>query len=469
MKPLPLIKGLIKFCKKQPSSFHTPGHKWGTAIEPGLLELWGREVFKYDHTELPDLDNLHNPKGIIKESMELASKIYGSQRSFYLLNGATAGIHSIFMAVKEQGGKRVVFQRDSHMSAYWGLVLTGIEPIYIYPKISKKFNIPIGISLESIKKIASTTVDGVFLTTPNYYGVTETRKAKEKLSNLKVPLLIDEAHGSHYRFHEDLPLSFQGTGGDIVVHSCHKNLTGLTQTGVLHCNNPIYLEYLERSLRFLQSSSPSYILMTSIESAIDEMNVRGKEHISKALELSYLLRERLNLIDGLELLEENSLKEGKTLDPTRVLINTKALGNSMEVGTSLRKRGIEVEMIAGNNILLIITHGNSLNDIHKVIDFFKKLKKVNKADKDIIYSDIPINNKMYLNPREAYFGKKKKVPINKSLGRISGDYIIPYPPGVPILIPGEVISLDVIEYVTMLKGDRIIGINNDTIAVMEEE
>ena len=441
----PIINKLNDIVDEDLISFHVPGHKLGKIYNRLGYTSIIEKIYKMDTTEIIETDNLHSPDGIIKESQKRASKAFKSDKTYYLVNGTTSGIQASIMTVCSPKDKLIV-NRDCHQSVINGCILGDVKPIYINSNINKKNNIIEGINIDEVINVIDSNLDAraILLTYPTYYGCTYDLKAIcDYAHDRNMIVIVDEAHGAHLGLSDKLPKTSLEQGADIVIQSTHKTLPSFTQSSMLHINgNRIDDNKLEMNLRIMQSSSPSYSLMSSLELAVDIYINNGKE----------LMKELLVNIDNFK----DSIKDNIPIDiyndydKTKIFIESKKLGlTGYKLEEILRyKYNIQVELSNYYGVLLICTIGNVSSDFEllkkSLIDIYDKYNKDIFLEEVIYPRDIPIQ---VLTPREAFYKPKKSVKIYDSIGMISGEYIIPYPPGISLLSPGEIISKDIIDYV----------------------
>ena len=441
----PIINKLNDIVDEDLISFHVPGHKLGKIYNRLGYTSIIEKIYKMDTTEIIETDNLHSPDGIIKESQKRASKAFKSDKTYYLVNGTTCGIQASIMTVCSPKDKLIV-NRDCHQSVINGCILGDVKPIYINSNINKKNNIIEGINIDEVINVIDSNLDAraILLTYPTYYGCTYDLKAIcDYAHDRNMIVIVDEAHGAHLGLSDKLPKTSLEQGADIVIQSTHKTLPSFTQSSMLHINgNRVDNNKLEMNLRIMQSSSPSYSLMSSLELAVDIYINNGKE----------LMKELLVNIDNFK----DSIKDNipidiyNDFDKTKIFIESKKLGlTGYKLEEILRyKYNIQVELSNYYGVLLICTIGNVSSDFEllkkSLIDIYDKYNKDIFLEEVIYPRDIPIQ---VLTPREAFYKPKKSVKIYDSIGMISGEYIIPYPPGISLLSPGEIISKDIIDYV----------------------
>lgn len=452
-------------------SFHVPGHKLGKIYEKLKYKNIVENIYKMDTTEIPGTDNLHSPEDIIKRSQEKTSDIFKSKKTYYLVNGSTCGIQAAIMSVCDPKDKLIV-NRDCHQSVINGCILGDIDPVYIYPEISKNNNILKGIKVNEAIKVIDSNLDAkaILLTYPTYYGVTYDLKTICDYAHSKnMIVIVDEAHGAHLGLSDSLPKTALSQGADIVIQSTHKTLPSFTQSSMIHIQGDrIDEERLKSFLRIVESSSPSYILIASLELAADIYNNYGTD----------LMKELLFNIDTFKskFKNNNIINIYNTDDKTKIFlsaINVGILGYELE--DILREDyNIQVELSNYYGVLLICTIGNDEDDFKSLETALMDICYKYNKDKDINNIEYPLEIPIkLLSPREAFYKPKKNVKIYESIGKICGEYIIPYPPGISLLSPGEVITKEVIDYVMFCnkKGMNISGVrdsNLEFIQIIEE-
>jgi len=462
----------MEYVKKETVPFHMPGHKQGRVLPKEYIE----NLAKIDLTEVPGLDNLHNPDGPILEAEKLAAKAFGSKQAFFLVNGSTAGIYAAMYAVLNPTDK-VLVMRNSHKSVYNGVVLTQSIPVYLLPEIDYENGIAMGIDVEKLEEVLQKERDvkAVVVTHPNYYGFcSDIEKIVDIVHKYGKILIVDEAHGAHFPFSNNLPKSSIKAGADIVVQSLHKTLTSFTQTSILHLNSDrVDVDRLKYSLSLFQSTSPSYILMSSIDMAREYMEKEGKKRLEEVIQLALYVRKEIDKMEGIRCLGEDIVGRYGIVDfdVTKLTISVKNLGiEGPEAEDFLRREcNIQVEMSDVYNILAMVTVGDDEKRVKMLLEGLKKLSKNRKRVKfgdRILFPSLP---EMVLTPSEAVRKKKVRVPFEKAEGAISADFVTPYPPGVPLICPGERIEKDMVKYIEVLynKGIKVLGIQDNLLSVCE--
>ncbi len=438
----PLYEALLEYSKSGVIPFHMPGHKMGK----GLPDTFSENISKFDITEINGMDNLHDPRGLVKKSEALAAEAFGSRRAFFLVNGSTAGILASILYISNKGA-RLIVQRNSHKSVYNGMILAGVEPEYIMPGLIQHFGIPGPVSPNDVNDALGKCHDApaVLITSPGYYGIcSDIKEIAQIVHSYNKILIVDEAHGSHLRFSKELPLSAVESGADIVIQSAHKTLPALTQAAYLHIGGRINGDEILEKINMLQTTSPSYAIMSSLDLARGIMEQEGQQRISELLKNIQILKTRLKECAGVKILED------ARLDGTRLVVNVAALGmTGYEAAQTLREKfNIEVEMADLYNMVFVLTISDSFEDLDKLSDSIMKLcKRYGKG----IAQGPDINRIPEFNRKSGLISASKSpktiMHMDKAAGHISGAFLIPYPPGIPLVCPGEEITFEVLNFI----------------------
>lgn len=457
-----ILDELMKNNKNNLISFHVPGHKNGKIYDllgyKDLLE----SIYKMDTTEIIGTDNLHSPEGIIKKSQEKASKVFKSDKTYFLVNGTTCGIQASIMSICNDNDK-ILVNRDCHHSVINACILGNINPVYIDYKLDNDYFILEGVLEEDVIKSIDENLDAkaLVLTYPTYYGATyDLEKICEYAHKKNMVVIVDEAHGAHLGLSEKLPKTALEQGADIVIQSTHKTLPSFTQSSMLHIKGgKVDSSKISEILRIIETSSPSYLLMSSLEIATEIYEKYGRDLMDKLLE---------NIDNFIKDISKNDFVEVyNKFDKTKIFISLKKLGiTGYELEKILRKNNIQVELSNYYGVLLICTISNDYDDFKSIKNAINNIitDKKDKYFEELKTINYPkIIPKKILNPREAFYKNKKSVKIYDSIGQISGEYIIPYPPGVSILSPGEIITKEIIDYILYLKEMNISGISDTSL------
>ncbi|WP_119260750.1 aminotransferase class I/II-fold pyridoxal phosphate-dependent enzyme [cyanobacterium endosymbiont of Rhopalodia gibberula] len=472
---MPLVEALRTSIAQKNVAFHAPGHKKGQGIPQSLERLLGRTVFTADLPELPELDNLFAPSGVIQKAQKLAAEAFGAENTWFLVNGSTCGIVAAILATCNPGDK-IVLPRNIHQSVIAGLILSGAIPIFLNPYYDPLWDLSCSITPNSLKQVLeeNSDVKAVMIVYPTYHGICADIKVIADLTHRQgIPLLVDEAHGGHFTFHQDLPPCALSMGADLTVQSTHKVLGAMTQASMLHLQGTrIDPQRISRALQLIESTSPSYLLLASLDAARQQMALHGKELLDKTLEFSEKARQQLSQIQGLSILDLQEPFGGfYYLDTTRLTVNITALGLSgFEVDKIFHQQlGITAELPMLRHLTFIISIGNTTDDVTKLIAAFQILSNSYFSPHSPIspfpHLPIPPSPHSPISPRETFFAATEMIDFDCSIGRISGDLIYSYPPGIPILMPGEKITDQTLEYLqTMLAlGASVINCSDSSL------
>ena len=454
---MPLIEAMLKYKEENIYPFHTPGHKGGRGMESKLRNELGESV-KVDVSLMSELDDIHEPETYIKEAQALAAQTYGSDACFWAVNGTSQAIHAMLMTALKPGEK-VLLPRNAHRSVAGGLILGGIEATFMQPDYCEAFGINFQVQPQAVEAALEkdASIKAVLLTSPNYYGVAADVEAIAKICHERnVVLLVDEAHGSHLGFSDLLPKSALQCGADACAQSTHKILGAMTQCSMLHVQGQrLDVTRAADVMSVLTTTSPNYLLMASLDAARAQLQVRGKEMAEDAVMAANKLRAVCSKYAGLKLLSEADCG-GLRLDTTKVTVNFAEWGyTGIEAGDLFRKAGIAVELVDAQNVLFLITYADVTSDYETAlakIDTVLKNMEANKRDKAqaVAARNVPATT-MAMPLREVFYGEKEALPLEESVGKICGEQVSFYPPGIPVLLPGEIITEEIIAYCKMMK------------------
>lgn len=459
LEKMPLLAALVRHAGEGYISFHTPGHKQGAGALPEWHSLLGDLVFQLDLTELPGLDNLQDPQGVIAQAQEKAAAYFEAAETFFLVNGTTAGILAVMLA-RSGPGKRVVLPRVSHQSVINGLILSGAKPVYLPVEYSPDLGLLGQVETCWLEKILTNTLTEedneekplVVLLHPNYYGLVGDLVQQVKTAHQEgCVVLVDEAHGAHFVTSALFPVTALQAGADFAAQGAHKVLGAFTQAAFLHCREEGD-QRVRDALRIVQSSSPSYLLMASLDVACCQCQ-QEEEQWEAVAQLGCELRQEISRIPGLlapgsELLEVPGVV---AYDPSRLIVNVRGLGiTGFEAADWLcSQKRILVEMADLDNVVLILGPA-SLEKADLLIDGFSSLAAAcspSSGERRSLpdFKGLPLPEQV-LTPREAFFADCSLLPLDSALGKVAAEVITPYPPGVPVLCPGERINSEVLEF-----------------------
>ncbi len=448
----PINQFLNSNIKKHPVSFHMPGHKYGR-FNDSSKKLY---IDKFDITEIPGADNIRNPKGIIKDSIKRISDIYGSEYAFFLTNGATSGIHAI-LRYASLVGKKILLSRDCHISAVNGAILFGVETVFIPTK--NENGLPVPVTTDAVRKTVEDNPDacGLLVTSPNYYGKTAQLVEISKIIHSKnMFLAVDEAHGAHFQFAGLDGLSGINSKADIVCHSLHKTLPVHNQGAILHiCSDRINSQLIKDAVNMLGTTSPSYPMLASMERAVGYLKENGNK----------LYKNLAKNIDFFKNSVSDNINIMLTDDFTRMIIKSGISG--FTVADKLHENyNIDVEAADFESIICIATPFNKKGDFTKLA---KGLSAIEGQEENIVVLMVPAVPKIEKELSEAYKMKHESIPLDMAVGRICGTIIVSYPPGTPLLCPGEIIEGYAIKYIKKVisAGGTVLGIEGNKIPVLE--
>jgi lysine decarboxylase len=460
----PLYSEMKKYVDSKPIPFHMPGHKLGA----GFTDEFRKNMATYDLTEIPGLDNLHYPEEIILEAQKLAAEAFGADNSFFLVNGSTVGILATIFTVCKAGDSLIV-ARDCHKSVTNGMIMAGVNPIYIKPSFNNEFGISIGISGTAVLDalINNPEAVGVLLTRPNYYGCCcDIKEIAEIVHKHGRILIVDEAHGAHLHFNNNLPLDAIMGGADICVQSAHKTLPALTQAALLHVKGDrINIDKLKFYLSTFQTSSPSYIIMASLDIARATMESHGKEMLERLLENVISLKRRLKSIKKIKILSGEGQMDFE-IDQTRIVINVKELGITGFLAEKILRESfnIQIEMSDLYNIVCIATIADEEENFEKLYRGIEEIASRFKNGKPLadIYNVELLIPRQVVSLRDTLLCSSKSVKFEDALNKVSLNTITPYPPGIPIICPGEEISEETYNFISKIlrAGGKVNGIGN---------
>lgn len=445
----PIWEALIAYRDRQTVRFHVPGHKGGAGLDPEAAPLLGG-AYALDLTEISGLDDLHHPEGVIAEAQQLAAACYGADHTFFLVGGSTAGNLALILSICRPGDLMLV-QRDAHKSVIHGLMLAGARAVFLSPRIDPRSGVPLGLRREDVEAALERHPEavGLLVTDPNYYGIgTPLRPLVEAAHARGKPVLVDAAHGAHYGFHPALPESALAAGADGVVHSTHKMLTAMTMGAMLHLQGGrLDRAAVARALTTVQSSSPSYPIMASLDLARRQLATRGAAFFEQAVEAAARMRACLletpefELVPAVESADVNR-------DPLKLTIadRTRTL-SGFRLMRELEQRGCFCEMADPRHATIALGPSTSSAEADRWAAALLSISSEYRLDKQELHA--PRTNIYKAHPpdlsepiRFAYqdVHAAVRVPIREAVGCQAGDMIVPYPPGIPLLYPGEVVT-----------------------------
>ncbi|MGL5415805.1 MAG: aminotransferase class I/II-fold pyridoxal phosphate-dependent enzyme [Clostridium sp.] len=461
----PIYEALNWYKSQRIVPFDVPGHKQGRGNKE-LREFLGEDCLAVDVNSMKPLDNLCHPTSVIKEAEELAAKAFGADDAFFMVNGTTSAVQAMIMTVCKEGDK-IIMPRNVHRSAINSLILIGANPIYINPGIHSSLGISLGMSLKDIKKAIEENPDAkaVFVNNPTYYGICSDLREIVKLAHsYGMYVLADEAHGTHFYFDKRLPVSAMEAGADMAAVSIHKTGGSLTQSSMLLMKNDrINPHYARTIINLTQTTSGSYLLLSSLDLARRNLALHGEEIFEEVIAIAEYARNEINKIDGYYAFSKEIVNKDNIFDfdVTKLTVNTLGIGLAgIEAYDILRDDyGIQIELGDIGNILSIISVGDTRYNIERLVSALSEIKRIYTKDKKGIFDHEYINPIVRKSPKEAFYSEKESIPLRECEGRISGEFVMCYPPGIPILAPGELITKEAIECITASKekGSLVTG------------
>lgn len=451
----PFLEACVRYMDSDPVCFDVPAHKMG-GIVTDLVDYSGKQVFKADFNAPIGLDNLYHPRGVIKEAEDLAAEAFQADKALFSVNGTTGGILTIMLSILRPKDK-IILPRNVHKSVINGLILSGATPVFVSPDCDPNTGISNGVAYETYLRAMEENYDAkaVFVLNPTYFGIVSDLKRIVEAAHAKdMVVMCDEAHGSHFAFSNKMPISAMEAGADITTMSVHKTGGSLTQSSLILCTKGrIDISRVERAFAMLSSTSPNHILLASLDAARKYLYFHGREKIEENIELANYARKEISKIPGLSVLDSSYCDRSArfNMDLTKLVIEVSGLGiTGFEVRDILKRDyNIQLELAEISEVLAIVGLGSTKEDINRLVYALSDLSK--KRYSSGINIDLPHFNYEYPNlvvrPREAYNAPCKIVPLEDALGEISAESIMIYPPGIPICIPGEMVTKNALELV----------------------
>lgn len=452
--PAPIWSALLTYRGQNNLRLHMPGHLGGR----GLPEAY-RELAELDLTEVPGIDDLHQPRSDIKEALRLMAQAYGARESFFLVNGATSGIHALLMSLP--GSKpRVLIPRNAHRSLWGGMVLSGAVPSYIHCSYDSEIGIPLAVNPGQVgdELKADPGLEAVFVTSPSYFGTSlNITDLVGQTRDGGATLLVDEAHGAHFAFHPAYPRPALSQGADAVVGGMHKTLPVLNQGACLHIGQEYkHRDLLTAAVSLLTTTSPSFPLLASMDLARQFMQEQGREYLEQARQIALQYRAKIDQIPGITVWNPSLVNDRHAAgqDPLKVTLNISGLNlDGLHLAELLRREyHIQAELAQPGLIMFMMSLFHREDEWDKL---FKALERIAerygvrtvKAEK-IALPPLP---RVVLSPRQAFWQERRRVKLKDSPGHLCGEMVAPYPPGIPCLLPGELIDAEIVEYLWYIK------------------
>ena len=467
----PIYEALEQFRKNKVVPFDVPGHKRGRG-NPELVQLLGKQCVELDVNSMKPLDNLRHPISGIKEAEELAAEAFGASHAFLMVGGTTSAVQSMVLTACEKGEK-IILPRNVHRSVINALVVNGATPIYVNPDVDKKLGIALGMKISQVEKAIEDNPDAVaiLVNNPTYYGICSNLKKIVEIAHAhNMLVLVDEAHGTHFYFGENMPITAMAAGADMASVSMHKSGGSLTQSSFLLTGPNVSAGYVRQVINLTQTTSASYLLLASLDISRRNLALRGKEAFEEVEKIAAYARNEINKIDGYyaygeELINGDSIYD---FDTTKLTVYTLDIGLAgIEVYDKLRDEyDIQLELGDIGNILAYISIGDRMRETERLVSALYDIRRRYKKDRTGLFDHEYINPSVVMTPQEAFYAEKEEmIPIRETNGRICTEFVMCYPPGIPILAPGERITQEIIDYIVYAKekGCSMTGPEDETI------
>lgn len=467
----PIYEALEQFRKNKVVPFDVPGHKRGRG-NPELVQLLGKQCVELDVNSMKPLDNLCHPISVIKEAEELAAEAFGTSHAFLMVGGTTSAVQSMVLTACKKGEK-IILPRNVHRSVINALVVNGATPIYVNPDVDKKLGIALGMKISQVEKAIEDNPDAVaiLVNNPTYYGICSNLKKIVEIAHAhNMLVLVDEAHGTHFYFGENMPITAMAAGADMASVSMHKSGGSLTQSSFLLTGPNVSAGYVRQVINLTQTTSASYLLLASLDISRRNLALRGKEAFEEVEKIAAYARNEINKIDGYyaygeELINGDSIYD---FDTTKLTVYTLDIGLAgIEVYDKLRDEyDIQLELGDIGNILAYISIGDRMRETERLVSALYDIRRRYKKDRTGLFDHEYINPSVVMTPQEAFYAEKEEmIPIRETNGRICTEFVMCYPPGIPILAPGERITQEIIDYIVYAKekGCSMTGPEDETI------
>ena len=452
----PLYEAMKEHRANRVVPFDVPGHKGGRGNKK-LTDFLGEACLKNDVNSMKPLDNLCHPVSVIKEAQAVAADAFGAENSIFIVNGATGAVQAMVMSVCKSGDK-IILPRNVHRSAINALVVCGAIPVYVDPGVNNDLGIPLGMTAAAVEQaiLANPDAKAVLVNNPTYYGICSDLKSITELAHRHgMKVLCDEAHGTHFYFGEGLPPSGMSCGADMAAVSVHKTGGSLTQSALLLLGKGVDPDYVRQIINLTQTTSASYLLMASLDLARQNLALNGKEFYAKTVEFADYARNEINAIGGYYAFGKELCDGGAffAFDSTKLSVHTRAMGLAgIEVYDILRDEyGIQIEFGDIGNILAIITGGDRALEIERLLGALSEIKRLYGKSPVGLYDHEYINPIVEMSPQQAFYAEQETLPTDRTAGRICSEFVMCYPPGIPILAPGERITDDILRYIAFAK------------------
>ena len=452
----PIYEALERFRQMRVVPFDVPGHKRGRG-NPELTQLLGEQCVSMDVNSMKPLDNLCHPVSVIREAEQLAAEAFGAANAFLMVGGTTSAVQSMVLSVAKRGEK-IILPRNVHRSVMGAMVLCGAIPVYVNPECDNRLGIPLGMSVSAVEKAIRENPDAkaVLVNNPTYYGICSDLRTIVRLAHEHGMLcLADEAHGTHFYFGEGLPVSAMAAGADMAAVSMHKSGGSLTQSSLLLTGPAMQEGHVRQIINLTQTTSGSYLLLSSLDISRRNLALRGKTDFDRVLRLAKYAREEINAIGGYyafsrELINGDSVYD---FDVTKLSVNTLDVGLAgIEVYDLLRDEyDIQIEFGDLGNILAYVSVGDRPREIERLVSALSEVRRRFGRSKADLMTQEYIDPQVAVSPQDAFYAPKESLPLRETAGRVCSEFVMCYPPGIPILAPGERITDPILDYIEYAK------------------
>ena len=453
----PIYEALEEFKKMRVVPFDVPGHKRGRG-NPELTALLGEKCVTMDVNSMKPLDNLCHPISVIREAEELAAEAFGAAHAFLMVGGTTSAVQSMVLSVAKRGDK-IILPRNVHRSVMGAMVLCGAVPVYVNPECDDRLGIPLGMTVAEVERAILQNPDAkaVLVNNPTYYGICSDLRSIVKLAHQHGMLcLVDEAHGTHFYFGDSLPVSAMAAGADMAAVSMHKSGGSLTQSSLLLTGPAMQEGHVRQIINLTQTTSGSYLLLSSLDISRRNLALRGREAFGKVVELAEYAREEINAIGGYyafsrELINGDSIFD---FDVTKLSVNTLDVGLAgIEVYDLLRDEyDIQIEFGDLGNILAYLSIGDRPREVERLVSALSEVRRRFGKSRAGLMRQEYIDPEVAVSPQDAFYASKESLPIGNTAGRVCSEFVMCYPPGIPILAPGERITKEILDYIRYAKA-----------------
>ncbi|MCR4639324.1 aminotransferase class I/II-fold pyridoxal phosphate-dependent enzyme [Ruminococcus sp.] len=452
----PIYEALRKFRRMRVVPFDVPGHKRGRG-NMELTEFLGEDCMNVDVNSMKPLDNLCHPVSVIKDAEMLAAEAFGAANAFFMVGGTTSAVQSMIMYACKEGDK-IIMPRNVHRSAINAIILTGAVPVYVNPDVNHQLGIALGMSVSQVEQAIRENPDAkaIMINNPTYYGICSDLQRITDIAHAHGMLvLVDEAHGTHFYFGDNFPLTAMAAGADCASVSMHKSGGSLTQSSFLLMGKNINADYMRQVINLTQTTSASYLLLSSLDISRKRLALSGKEIFAQTVEMAEYARSEINEIGGYyaysrELINGDSIYD---FDVSKLSIYTLPIGLAgIEVYDLLRDEyDIQIEFGDIGNVLAYISVGDRKRDIERLISALAEIKRrFGKSSAHMLTQEY-ISPVVTETPRKAFYAPKRSLPLAEAAGHVCSEFVMCYPPGIPILAPGELITPEIIEYIRYAK------------------